>query len=287
MYLEATLIDVGWGDSILVTYKEDENHIYRALIDSNDKVYDQSSIIFLRKYFIREEIKVADNFPIFDFIMISHWHDDHTKGLQRIIREFGTRKVYYPKTKRSETKTLMEEFLDDENERTPHHIDFQSVDDSKILKGFGNNIKMEILWPPKDFEPFDKEEENNNSIVLKMSLNNVNYIFTGDAESKVWNRIAKDIPSDTKFFKVPHHGSKNGTFVGRNTPWLDRLNSWVTLGISGHDRGVNWQLFPQDKVVSEFSNKNRNYYRTDNQYHLSFISDGLNNHKVKVKYSRI
>lgn len=287
MYLKAILIDVGWGDSILIEHEDDNKNIFRALVDSNDKEYTQSSLIFLRKYFIREKIKVANNKPVFEFIMISHWHDDHVKGLQRIIREFGTKRVYYPKTQRSQAMNLMKDFLDDEQQKVSYQMEYQSVDDSKKLVGFGNKINMEILWPRHSSEPYDKDEENNNSIIFKMMFNKVNYIFTGDAEDKVWRNISNKIPSDTKFFKVPHHGSVNGTFDGSTTPWLDRLNSWVSLGISGHDRGVNWQMFPQQRVIDEFDINKRDFYRTDKNYHLSFITDGSNNHKVKVKYSRI
>lgn len=284
MYLEAILIDVGWGDSILIEHEDENKHIHRALIDSNDTEYLRSSQIFLRKYFIQKKIKIANNKPIFDFVMISHWHDDHMKGLQRIIKEFGTKKVYYTKTQILESMTSMKEFLDDESQKGSYQMNHQSIDSSKKLNGFGN-VKMEILWPPRPSQPY--ENENNNSIVFKMSLNKVNYIFTGDAEAEVWREIADEIPSDTKFFKVPHHGSENGTFDGNSTPWLDRLNSWVSLGISGHDRGVNWQAFPQQKVINEFENKHRDFFRTDINYHLSFLTDGSNNHKLNVKYSRI
>ena len=219
-------------------------------------------------------------------VFLSHWHEDHLSGLERLIRKFGTNFLFYPKTVKSGSMALMTDFADKEAKRVSNNymMSHQSIDTSKIIDddNFFGDVKIEILWPRRDF--LDKKNENNNSIVLKMTLDNVHFILTGDADEKVWNNISRDLPSDTKFFKVPHHGSKNGTFVDHHTPWLDRLNRLVSLGISGH---VGKYVLPRPEVINEFENRNLDYYRTDHHYHLTFTTYGNNRKKVDVKYSRI
>ncbi len=56
--------------------------------------------------------------------------------------------------------------------------------------------------------------ENDNSVVLAITLGQVVFVLTGDAEADgVWTHIASQIPANTRFFKVPHHGSANGIFT--------------------------------------------------------------------------
>ncbi len=278
--LSVTMIDVGWGDSIFIEHIDKKDKPHYALIDSNDKEYERSAEIFLKKYLRRKGIKYKDHKPNFEFVIISHWHEDHISGLKRIIRNFGTNRLYYPKTEYSTTMNTMTNFADSESGRVNYDMSHQSIDSSKRMNEFGD-VKLEVLWPPLSTI---YSNENNNSIVLKMTLDNVNFILTGDAEKVAWQKITHLIPPDTKFFKVPHHGSINGTFVGNETPWLDRMNRLVALGISGH---VGRFILPREEVIEEFEKKNRDHYRTDLNYHLTFKTDGNNRKKTNVKYSRI
>jgi competence protein ComEC len=221
--------------------------------------------------------------PNFEFIMLSHWHDDHFVGLENLIYKYGTNNVYYPKTSKKHIVkfSLFTNFLNHYKKKNAKLI-HQSIDKSKIFNNFGD-VNIEVLWPPSNRQ---YSHENNNSIVMKLTLNKVDFILTGDAENP-WRRIAGQIPNNTKFFKVPHHGSVNGTFQGKkdNTYWLDQLNGLVSLGISCHPyRNYN---HPHTQVLDEFKKKNMDYYRTDINYHLSFSTDGNTINKIDVKYSRI
>jgi hypothetical protein len=52
--LNVTLIDVGWGDSILLESIDSNDNSYYALIDSNDSTNFRSSYIFLKKYLVKK-----------------------------------------------------------------------------------------------------------------------------------------------------------------------------------------------------------------------------------------
>lgn len=273
--LSVTLIDVGWGDSILLESQDNNGQWHYGLIDSNDTTYLKSSYIFLKRHFDRKGIKVPDDKPVFDFVLLSHAHDDHCQGLKGIIRRFGTKYLWYPKNNGSVNFANLLSYAN----RYPSVQQPQAVDKSKILPKFGD-ADMKILWPP--YGDVYSDNENNNSVVLALQLGNSSFVLTGDAEEEVWEQIAGEIPANTKYFKVPHHGSVNGTFGSRDsTPWFDACPDEAIIGISSHLKPYK---HPSQKVIDLFENNNRKYYRTDEHYHITVNTDG---NSIDVKYSHI
>lgn len=270
--LSVTIIDVGWGDSIFLESRDSNGETSYALIDSNDTTYLRSSYIFLKRYFEKMGVNPSEQEHIFDFIVLTHAHADHGQGLKAIFRAFGAENFWYPKSI-SWTSLVDLVRYSNRSDKVAHH---QAVDSSKNLPDFGD-VKMEVLWPPHD--QIDAGNENNNSVVLLLRLKNVSFVLTGDAEKEVWNSIAHRIPSDARFFKVPHHGSVNGTFDNGNTPWLDNCPQGAILGISSHIRPFE---HPDQEVIDLLDGNVREYYRTDRHYHITIRTDGDN---VEVKYS--
>lgn len=272
--LNVTLIDVGWGDSILIEYEDGQSNSQYALVDSNDSDTLRSSYIFLKRYFERKKINIDDRKPIFSFVLLTHAHADHGQGLKAILRAFGTRQFWYPKSLDWSTMADLIRFSNI-SPSVQHH---QSIDDTKILPPLGE-VSLEVMWPP--YGEIDPHSENNNSVVLSLRHGQISFVLTGDAEEKVWKRIANRIPADTHFFKVPHHGSSQGTFGARKkTPWLDHCPQDAKLGISSHLRPFS---HPDKEVIGLFESHGREYYRTDVHYHITFTTDGT--HKPWVKYS--
>jgi competence protein ComEC len=271
--LKATLIDVGWGDSILIEYEDDQSNSHYALIDSNDTDTLRSSYIFLKRYFERKGIEIDERKPVFSFVLLTHAHADHGQGLKAILRAFGSRQFWYPKSLDWSSMADLIRFSN-MSPSVEHH---QSIDDTKILPSFGD-VSLEVMWP--HYGEIDQVSENNNSVVLSLRHGYVSFILTGDAEEKVWKRIATRIPPDTHFFKVPHHGSNQGTFGPRKkTPWFDHCPQHAKLGISSHIRPF---YHPDKEVIGLFESHSREYYRTDEHYHITFMTDG---NTTWVKYS--
>jgi len=271
--LNVTLIDVGWGDSILIEYEDNQLKPHFGLIDSNDSDTLRSSYIFLKRYFERKGMNLDDRKPIFSFVLLTHAHADHGQGLKAILRAFGSRQFWYPKSVNWSTLVDLVRF----SNLSPSIEHHQSIDDTKILPPLGE-VSLEVMWPP--YGEIDQQSENNNSVVLSLRYRNVSFLLTGDAEEKVWKRIASRIPPDTHFFKVPHHGSNQGTFgAGKKTPWFDHCPQHAKLGISSHIRPFS---HPDKEVIGLFESHGREYYRTDEHYHISFMTDG---NTTWVKYS--
>jgi beta-lactamase superfamily II metal-dependent hydrolase len=275
--LNVTLIDVGWGDSILVEAIDGQNRSRYALIDSNDTATYRSSFIFLKRFFELKMVDLEARRPLFDFVLLTHDHTDHGQGLQAAISAFGTDWLWYPKAVEVGDLATLIRYA----KKYPKKVGrYQAIDLSKELGNLGP-VSVRALWPPYDHI---ERKENDNSVVLELALGSVSFVLTGDAEAKVWDTIAGHIPAQTQVFKVPHHGSVNGAFSkGGATPWMDRLSALApgpVLGISCHIRP---HTHPDAAVVKELDARGLEHYRTDQHYHVTFSTDGTSG--VTVKYS--
>lgn len=281
-HLRVTLIDVGWGDAILLEASAADSSRPRfALIDSNDNAERDywPAYNFLRKHFGLRENEFAIDKPFFDFIMLTHDHSDHGSGLRRIMKDYGTRNFWYPRIRVENSVVVanLQAYANHASVNIPHQV----VDSNTVMGRFGD-VDMDVLWPlPDQIDP----NPNNNSIVLALTLAGRTILLTGDAEGKVWNNIGDNIPPATVAFKVPHHGSKNGTLMNNNFPWVERFEALGIrphLGISCHPTFPNRFNFPHPEVLRRYEQGNFTYCRTDLHYHITFHldEDGLD-----VQYS--
>ena len=274
-YLNITLIDVGWGDSIFIEHEDQAGIRHYALVDCNDSKEIKSTRIFIERLFRlrREDIPS----PLFDFVLLTHGHDDHGKGLEGIIRRFGTVHFWHPKTGELGPTAPLIRYCNRSNARVDHT---ESVNSTKDLPAFGD-VSLSVLWPHYNQISSD---ENNNSVVLALRYGNASALLTGDAEEEAWEDIKGNIPPDTAFFKVPHHGSRNGSLDSHGHPtWLPHCPAEASLGISCMYRKD--YKHPHDEVLETFTQANRNYFRTDQQYHLTVSMDGVNT--PAMKYSHV
>ncbi len=234
--LAVTLIDVGWGDSILIQSDEGAGNRRFALVDCNDYETERSSLIFVKRFFEREQIDYEASRPNFEWVLLTHGHADHARGMKRMLSLFGT-------------------------------VDF-------------GDVSVRVLWP--EYDQVDASNENNNSVVLALTLGQVSFVLTGDAEAENWATIAGRLPPSIRVFQVPHHGGRNGTFgPGDITPWLDLLPAATQLALSSHIRPHG---HPHPDVVNLLGTRNFVAFRTDLQSHLTFSTDGTN---VDVQYSHV
>ena len=96
--LRVTLIDVGWGDSLLLETVDGQNRTKYGLIDSNDTTTLRSSHIFLKRFFERQNFSIPTSEPLFHWVLLTHAHADHGQGLKRILQDYGTHQFWYPKS---------------------------------------------------------------------------------------------------------------------------------------------------------------------------------------------
>ncbi|MDO1605309.1 DNA internalization-related competence protein ComEC/Rec2 [Lactobacillus sp. YT155] len=193
---QVTLIDVGQGDSILIT-----TPILRKtfLIDTGGKLHfghqrvinynvDKATIPYLKSLGIGH----------IDAVFLSHQDSDHIGDLKPLLEHFPVRRVYFgigmehnPKIK----KVLLP-FV--------NQVAMKTVRAGDVLN-FGN-FQFEVLAP---FKPGIGENED--SMVLKTTINHKSWLFTGDLPRDKELEVVKKFHPQIDYLKVGHHGSKTAS----------------------------------------------------------------------------
>lgn len=265
--LTITIIDVGWGDSILIESQSASNETHFALVDCNDTKFAQSSTLFVKRHMERRRIDLNTKRPLFDFVLLTHDHSDHANGIKAMMDKFGTDNFWYSKSVEYGGFAHLLKYAN----RSANVKQHQSIDNTKILPNLGD-VKLKVLWPPYTSNgPWDSNNENNNSVVLVMTLDQVSFMLCGDCEASNWPPITANLPPGLAVFQVPHHGAQNGLFDGAQTPWLSALQPQTKLAVSCHTRP---HQHPAQQVIQHFQNLGITPFRTDLHYHLTFTTDG-------------
>ncbi len=268
--LKIILINVGWGDSIFLETVNNNGDEHYAFIDSNDTSNLKSSFIFLKRYFQRKFNTARIDKPLFDWVMLTHAHLDHGEGLKGIMKTFGTRRFYYPKSVLNSSLAHLQNYANRAG------INHQAIDNNRIFPNFGD-VQINVLWPNEDEI---SDNENDNSIVMSLTLHDMTCMLTGDAEEDVWDVIKSQIPDNTVFFKIPHHGSRNGTLDhSGNGTWTTDCPTNAFLAMSTHNRPYN---HPHQEVIDVLNSQGYTFARTDDNYHIEILVDS---NGINTKYS--
>lgn len=257
--MRVVLLDVGQGDSILITTPMGKN----ILIDGGG-----SGAIGDYYYDIGSKITVPALRRLgvwgLDTVILSHNHDDHLEGLIKVAEEFKVKNVILPNGPYT-NKNL--KYLIDISRNKGSKIFYIKENDKMV---FEKNIFMEFLAPSQNIITGTSSDENNNSIVAKLNYRNFTMLFTGDIQKEGEAALA-DNDIDSVVLKVPHHGSSSSSskeFIKRVSPKISLIS--VGQNIYGH---------PSDEVLENIKEAASVVYRTDINGGIKITSDGR---KLKV-----
>lgn len=194
-----TFADVGQGDAALITTPNGK----RVVIDGGPN------------YEIDIVVNNKIGIPVckLDAIFLSHPHDDHLKGLTKLLR----------RCKLSKNSNLGFVTFNDVVYSAESWSDFlESIGKNLVKKSFTgdkfvlDDVIIKVLWPTKTFmQKFSTgpktKNVNNMSTVLAVTYKNNAVIFTGELEAEYLNKLSVSEFSRAnglKIYKVPHHGAK-------------------------------------------------------------------------------
>ena len=192
----------------------------------------------------------------FDYVIMTHPHEDHIGGMDSIIKEFDIGKVYMPDVAMS-TATFSDVLDSMERKNIKANVAKAGVVmiDEEI-------VKAEFIAPCSD----RYEEINDYSAVLKFTYDGFSFLFTGDAEKiseKEMLENGYDVSADV--LKVGHHGSSSSSTY----KFIKRVNPQYAVIEVGEDNSYG---HPASDVLKRL--ENTKLYRTDLNGTIVFVYDG-------------
>jgi competence protein ComEC len=188
--LRVELIDVGLGDSILI---EAPGGV-RILIDGGGYPvgdFDMGKQV-IAPFLLYRKVRHLD------YVINTHPHSDHIGGLIHILSHFSVSHLvttgFFPKEKG------FRQLMAAAHARGVDHLIWRRGDGLR-----GEGFTMDVLYPGI---AMSQEDLNDTSLVLKLKYGDVSFLFTGDIESDVEEKLVlSGLSLQSDVLKVPHHGS--------------------------------------------------------------------------------
>jgi competence protein ComEC len=184
--MEVHFINVGQGDSIFVKTPNDKN----ILIDGGPPKAGKKVVNYLKELEIEK----------IDLLIATHPDRDHIGGLPVVMKDLKVKKVLD-----SGKLHITRAYANYMNEIRKQEIPL------KVAK-VGEHITIDSLIDFRILNAYSKRKNNNqSSIALKLSYNDVDFLFLGDIEDKQEEKIAKKYDVRAEIIKIAHHGSKTSS----------------------------------------------------------------------------
>ena len=244
-------INVDQGDAILIQVNNKN-----LLIDSGPKNHKKQLVKFLTDL----------NISKLDYVIATHPHEDHIGNMNTVLNSYKVQSFYAPKVY-SYTKSF-EQMIDS--------LKSNNLKINPIKRGC-NTINLGFQTNVEVFSPINDtyDNENNYSPVIKISFGNNSFLFTGDAEKEIEDKLIllnDDLKAD--ILKVSHHGSSSST----SDSFLNRVSPKYGVISVGKN---NIYDHPNDTIISKLNTYNIDILRTDIRNNITLISDGTN---ISYKY---
>ena len=240
---EITMIDVGQGDSFLVTTPEGN-----LLFDAGPNKSENTLKSFLDEKGITS----------FEYLILSHPDEDHIGGGDMIMKNFDVKNVLMP-----DVQNNSQTFENVLNAILNSDADFETV--KAGYKFSVGKFSCEVLSPMEDYY----SDTNRYSIVVKATYDGFSILFTGDADTSIEKDLISKYGSKLScdVLKCGHHGSKTATseeFLKLTDPTIALIS--VGAGNSyGHPSDETLELLEKYNILTE---------RTDTMGSVTIATDG-------------
>lgn len=229
------------GDSILIQSSEGKV----ALIDGG---YPDTGVLPYLK---------SQNITHIDLLVVTHAHDDHTGGLAEVLRAIPVDRLVH----------------NGQGLDSPIYAEFQraiqesGVPVSVVKAGdklpFGR-LTFLVLSPRK----VNPNSINNSSVVLRLVVGKIGFLFTGDMQQLEENRLlAINAQVQADILKLAHHGAATSS----SAPFIERVKPSVAIYSAGKD---NKYGFPEKSTLDTLHALGVEVYGTDINGTIRVTTDG-------------
>ena len=184
--------DVGQGDASLIALPND----VQVVIDGGP-----SDVIVG---------KLGKAMPFYDrtieYMVLTHPHHDHVTGLIAVAKRYQIKTFIYNGVMRESdsVRALFEEL-------SRQGTNVRIIAAAETLH-FSDTTRLEVLFPDHALTPQEYEDYNDSSIVARFVVNEIPFLFMGDAPKEIERLLMKKNASlSATVLKVGHQGSKTST----------------------------------------------------------------------------
>lgn len=214
---------------------------------------------------------------VLDLLVITNYDEDHASGLPNLLKRVTVGQLMRNKSVSPDTlQTLKsEDGMGAGIERLAQMMRDYSAPGSAIVSP---GLEYEVFhhaYPKYD-------DENNLSLVLKLVVNGIVFIFPGDLEKAGWkdlletNQGFRDAVKGCHVLVAAHHGRENGLYPELFTKYGCNPY-WIVISDKGyqHETQETVQAYKQHAKGAQFRGEMRYVLTTRNDGHITFwFADG-------------
>lgn len=184
--LNVAFYDMGKADAMLITTPDDR----RILIDTGTNKGGNE----LAERFEREGIDSID------LMIITHYDKDHVGGADKVIESVAVAQVLIPDYEKDSKQH--DQFLEALADSPATRVTTMATKES-LAFSFGD-VHLSVGAAHETY--YGKDEENDFSLVTRMSYGDTRFLFAGDAEDARQTELLHEGDLACDVLKVPYHG---------------------------------------------------------------------------------
>ena len=247
--LHVSILDVGQGAAILISKGNQQ-----ILVDGGPSP--QAIVLELGK-----------QMPFWDrtieLVVLTHPGADHVTGLVEVLKRYKVKQVLYPDL--DFESDIYDEWLRLVKEKDIKYTIAQAGQQIDL-----GRVIIKVLNPQIPHLTGTESDTDNNSLVLQISMGEVNFLLTADTMWQAeFELITRRASLTSTVLKVGHHGSNTST-----TPdFLAVVDPQLAVVSVGADNKFG---HPTPEVIGRLEDRigSENIYRTDERGTIEFITDG-------------
>lgn len=241
--MKVHFLDVGQGDSILVQSPNGKN----LLVDGSTKDAGKEVVAYLRSHDVEK----------LDYVVATHPDADHIGGLISVLNSISIKNfVDSGKVHTSQTYEEMLQLILDKN------IPF-------IVPNIGDTIPLDDDLDITVLNVGEESDDNNEaSIVLKITYGEVSYLLMGDADIRIEKEILEQSNVKSTVLKAGHHGSDTSS----SEDFIQAVKPEVTILSYGKDNSYG---HPDAEVKSRLERISSQIYGTSVVGNIVVETDGV------------
>lgn len=250
------MIDVGQGDSLLIkgpfwqqsllidtggvfSYPQEEWQMKEKTYQLTDRVL----MPVMKSYGLSQV----------DQLILTHSHHDHSGELAHLIDQFQVEEVLMTSLTLAD-ESIQKQLLGLEKKRPRLEV----LHPDQIPYSISSRLK--IIWPDES----QIDDANNTSLVIYGKVGTEWWIFTGDIEEEIEEKLIENYPRlPVDNLKVSHHGSQTSTSI----EFIDHLEPSRALISAGEKNRYN---HPHPEIIDRLNSAGIEVFRTDQEGAVAF-----------------